>query len=61
MDREIEMELGSKSTYREFNQLLPAELLAAKKYMEANLAAGNIQQIKSPYGTPMFFAREIEN
>ena len=58
VDHEIEVEEGSKPPHRPLYQLSPAELKAAKEYVEDLLKKGKIRRSKSPYGAPLFFVKE---
>lgn len=58
VDHSIDTEANSKPPFRRLYQLSPAELLAAKDYITENLKSGKIRPSKSPYGSPMFFAKE---
>lgn len=57
VDHRIEITEGSKALFQKLYQLSPAELLAAKQYIEGNLAAGKIRPSKSRFGSPLFFAK----
>ena len=58
VDHEIEVEKDSKPPLRPLFQLSPAELKAAKEYVEGLLKKGKIRPSKSPYGAPLFFVKE---
>lgn len=58
VDHRIDIKEGCQPPFRKLYQLSPAELLAAKEYIEENLKSGKIRPSKSPYGSPMFFAKE---
>lgn len=57
VDHRIEITEGSKAPFQKLYQLSPAELLAAKQYIEENLAAGKIRPSKSPFGSPLFLQK----
>lgn len=58
VDHKIEIIEGSKIPFQKLYQLSPSELMAAKQYISENLASGKIRPSKSPYGSPLFFAKE---
>ena len=58
VEHTIEVEEGSKPPHRPLYQLSPAELKAAKEYVEDLLKKGKIRRSKSPYGAPLFFVKE---
>ena len=58
VEHEIDVEDGSKPPHRSLYQLSPAELEAAKEYIEDLLKKGKIRRSKSPYGAPLFFVKE---
>lgn len=58
VEHTIEIEDGSKPPHRPLYQLSPAELEAAKEYVEDLLKKGKIRRSKSPYGAPLFFVKE---
>lgn len=58
VDHRIETIEGSRALLQRLYQLSPAELVAAKQYIEQNLDSGKIRPSKSPYGSPLFFAKE---
>lgn len=54
----IEVDEGGRPPYRRLYQLSPAELVAAKEYVEKLLRTGKIRPSASPYGAPLFFVKE---
>ena len=58
VDHEIDVESGARPPHRSLYQLSPAELAAAKEYIEDLLKKGKIRRSKSPYGAPLFFVKE---
>ena len=58
VEHTIEIEDGAKPPHRSLYQLSPAELAAAKDYVEDLLKKGKIRRSKSPYGAPLFFVKE---
>ena len=58
VEQTIEIEDGSKPPHRSLYQTSPAELTAAKEYVEDLLKKGKIRRSKSPYGAPLFFVKD---
>ncbi len=58
VDHEIEVDKDSKPPHRPLYQLSPAELEAAKIYVQDLLRKGKIRPNKSPYGASLFFFNE---
>lgn len=58
VDHAIEIEEGVKRPFRPLYQLSPAELVAAKDYVEKLLRSRKIRPSKSPFGAPLLFAKE---
>lgn len=58
VDHAIETKPGAEPPHRPLYQLSPAELGAARKYVDKLLASGKIRPSRSPYGAPLFFVKE---
>lgn len=61
VDHHIETIAGARPPFRRLYKLSPAELVAAKEYIEQNLKAGKIRPSKSPYSSLVFFAKEKDS
>ena len=58
VDHAIEIESNKRPPHRSLYQLSPAELVAAREYVENLLQSGKIRPSKSPFGAPLFFVKE---
>lgn len=58
VDHEILTDPDSKIPHRRLFRLSPDELRATREYISENLANGRIRSSKSPYGAPLFFAKQ---
>ena len=58
VDHAIELLPDTKPPHRAPYQLSPAELVAAREYVEKLLQSGKIRPSRSPYGAPLFFVKE---
>lgn len=50
-----------KPSYSKLYQMSPAELTTVREYIQKNLNVGNILPSSSPFGAPLFFAREKDD
>eukprot|EP00171_Calliarthron_tuberculosum_P021638 IDg21638t1 len=58
MDHEIITDQNAKIPNRGLYRLSPDELCATREYIQENLRNGRIRSSKSPYGAPLFFAKQ---
>lgn len=58
MDHAIETEPDAKIPNRRLFKLSPDELRATREYIRENLENGRIRLSRSPYGAPLFFAKQ---
>lgn len=58
VDHEIITEADEKIPNRRLFRLSPDELRATREYIKENIASGKIRISKSPYGAPLFFAKQ---
>lgn len=58
VDHAIDTLPGSKPPHRPLYQLSPAELVAAREYVDKLLRSGKIRPSRSPFGSPLFFVKE---
>lgn len=61
VDHEIETDPNVKIPNRRLFRLSSDELRATRQYMNENLENGRIARSKSPYGAPLFFAKQVGN
>lgn len=58
VDHRIELVEGARLPFQSLYHFSPTELVASKEYIQENLASGKIRASKSPYCSPLFFAKE---
>lgn len=58
VDHAIDILPDCKPPHRPLYQLSPAELVAAREYVDKLLRSGKIRPSRSPYGSPLFFVKE---